>query len=158
MKKVCAKCKKKLPITFFQLDRQQKCGYKPYCKDCSNLLSREYYNKNKSKVAKRVTDYREKNEEIVKLRRKKYYEKNKERIFEVARLRRKKMRLNKLWMQKKSARSMVYWAVKNGKLKKGCCIICGDKKAEAHHHRGYTKRYYLDVIWLCRKHHAKQDN
>lgn len=58
------------------------------------------------------------------------------------------------------ARSAVAYALKTGRLQKPSrCESCGkrDSKLDAHHHRGYARRHYLDVIWLCRSPcHARQ--
>ena len=34
------------------------------------------------------------------------------------------------------------------------CLV--KRKVEAHHHNGYAKKYYLDVIWLCKECHNKE--
>lgn len=43
-------------------------------------------------------------------------------------------------------------AVRHGRLVRGPCEVCGEKKVDAHHD-DYTKP--LDVRWLCRKHHLE---
>lgn len=43
-------------------------------------------------------------------------------------------------------------AVRDGVLEKQPCAICGSASSEAHH-EDYDKP--LDVIWLCRAHHAQ---
>lgn len=36
------------------------------------------------------------------------------------------------------------------------CAHCGERKTlEGHHHNGYEKAHWLDVIWLCRACHCK---
>lgn len=50
------------------------------------------------------------------------------------------------------ARRKVRDALKSGVLTKHPCVVCGDNKSEAHHH-DYNKP--IDVIWLCKTHHAK---
>lgn len=47
----------------------------------------------------------------------------------------------------------VFSAVRNGTLKRKKCF-CGKIKVEAHH-EDYSKP--LEVIWLCKKHHAEYD-
>lgn len=47
------------------------------------------------------------------------------------------------------ARAMVNSAIRNGKMKRGSCEVCGEW-AEAHHF-DYSKP--LDVRWFCPKHH-----
>ncbi len=50
------------------------------------------------------------------------------------------------------AYSVVYKALKSGRLIKRPCKVCGNKKVEAHH-EDYSKP--LEVEWLCRKHHTE---
>lgn len=55
--------------------------------------------------------------------------------------------------KKDTARSLVYYAIKTGKLKKQNCSVCGSPNAEADH-SNYSQP--TKVTWLCRKHHAKK--
>lgn len=59
--------------------------------------------------------------------------------------------------RQRAAKQSVYQAVRSGRLVKpeyceepGCC----DTKVEAHHHKGYAKEYYQDVVWLCKTCHG----
>ena len=60
-----------------------------------------------------------------------------------------------------AARKAVYNAKRDGLLI--CPSICSNcfepRKVNAHHHKGYTEEFWLDVIWLCsschRDDHAK---
>jgi hypothetical protein len=45
-------------------------------------------------------------------------------------------------------------AIRDGKLVRQPCEVCGKKKSEAHH-EDYSKP--LEVIWLCKKHHSEAD-
>ena len=64
--------------------------------------------------------------------------------------------LKKQWQQKnilkRAAHIIVGNAIRDGRLAKKPCRICGDEKSEAHHD-DYAKP--LKVKWLCRKHHAE---
>jgi len=42
-------------------------------------------------------------------------------------------------------------AIRDGKIEKFPCSVCGNIASEGHH-EDYTKP--LEVIWLCRKHHT----
>ena len=57
--------------------------------------------------------------------------------------------------KKKKARSLVYINLRNGKLKRKNCIVCGKRKTEAHH-EDYSKP--LKIMWLCKKHHVEKEN
>lgn len=50
------------------------------------------------------------------------------------------------------ARSDVNHAIRDGKLDRMPCVVCGNERSEGHH-EDYSKP--LDVIWLCRKHHRE---
>lgn len=62
---------------------------------------------------------------------------------------------------KYEARRAVYWAIKLGLLEKGGCADHGTTacqgKIEAHHHRGYAAERWLDVVWLCTRHHQHRE-
>lgn len=55
--------------------------------------------------------------------------------------------------KKYNARKSLQRNVRVGNIKRFPCQVCGKKKVEAHHHRGYSWKNRLDVIWLCQKHH-----
>lgn len=48
--KVCASCKEEKTIECFSLDRNEKDGYKRYCKDCVSKKSAEYRQKHAEKI------------------------------------------------------------------------------------------------------------
>lgn len=56
--------------------------------------------------------------------------------------------------QQIKARKKVYTNIRNGKLKRLHCEVCGNIKSEAHH-EDYSKP--LEVIWLCKEHHIEAD-
>lgn len=52
------------------------------------------------------------------------------------------------------ARIIVFSKKRNGTLIQKPCMVCGNKKSEAHH-EDYTKP--LKIKWLCKKHHVEAD-
>lgn len=56
---------------------------------------------------------------------------------------------------KHSARNAVNNGLKNGTIKKQPCKLCGKAKVEAHH-ESYLKKDWLNVVWLCVKHHTNR--
>ena len=51
---------------------------------------------------------------------------------------------------KERARSLTFMAIKDKKLIRKPCEVCGELKVEAHHPDYYEP---LNVMWLCIKHH-----
>jgi hypothetical protein len=43
-------------------------------------------------------------------------------------------------------------AIRNGSITKDPCVICKEKKVQAHH-QDYSKP--LEIVWLCAKCHTK---
>ena len=63
------------------------------------------------------------------------------------------MKASKEYPLHKKARSLAANAVRDGRLHKQPCEICGKEKVEAHHEDYHQP---LVVRWLCRKHHMEQ--
>lgn len=64
------------------------------------------------------------------------------------------------FMDRKTARVLVYRALQEGKLQKPkrCQRCHRAKPLEAHHHKGYAKEHRLDVQWLCQPCHREVDS
>lgn len=60
----------------------------------------------------------------------------------------------KKYPERKIAHNRISMEVRNGRMKKEPCKICGSSKSEAHH-EDYSKP--LEVVWLCKKHHHEFD-
>jgi len=58
---------------------------------------------------------------------------------------------------KQMAQAAVRDAIKSGDLvRPAVCSVKGcteTTKIEAHHHRGYEKENWINVVWLCKRHH-----
>jgi hypothetical protein len=145
--KVCKSCglEKDLASGFYA-HAAMTGGYLNQCKDC---------------VKSRVKKHREENDSVREYDRWRYYhvpERN-----EYARKQRKQwakenpekfIEIRKKWLEnnpiKRKAHVIVGNAIRDGKLIKQPCVICGSEKVDAHHD-DYSKP--LEVIWLCRQHH-----
>lgn len=57
---------------------------------------------------------------------------------------------------KYKARTAVGNAVRDGRLIKGPCEVCGTTKRVQAHHHDYSKP--LDVRWLCFQHHREDEH
>jgi hypothetical protein len=56
-----------------------------------------------------------------------------------------------------SAKNAVTYALRKGSLVKAATCQhqgCDETKVQAHHHKGYAREHWEDVMWLCRKHHG----
>ena len=80
----------------------------------------------------------------VKKMRKRWNEANREK----ARAHAKRQR--ELHPDRCKARTTIKNAIRDGRIKRKPCVICGSTKSESHHD-DYSKPF--DVRWFCRKHH-----
>lgn len=55
---------------------------------------------------------------------------------------------------KRQCQWAVYNAVRDGRLMKQPCFVCGNEDVEAHHPY-YDLEHPLDVVWLCVDHHKE---
>ena len=58
---------------------------------------------------------------------------------------------------KARAREAVNRALRTGEMTKGACSMASPfckGPLDGHHHLGYDPGHWLDVVWLCRKHHV----
>lgn len=145
--KNCRRCQNEKPLSEFYPHSQMGDGHLNICKECIKTSSQKYYlkkNKERNWRLKERKRTRERNKRLG------YHEKYKER---------NKLRLREaqqVWVQKnpdaKKAHCAVNNAIRDGRLKREKCFVCGKEKAEAHHD-DYSKP--LEVRWLCKKHHAE---
>ncbi len=135
MQKRCFKCKKKKDIQFFYRHPQMGDKHLGKCKSCTKKDVSGNYRKNREhyiqyeKARWKNPERRKKSAQYLKNRRLKNPGKNK-------------------------ARAKVSNGLRNGKIKKEPCQICGNQKVEAHHP---DYRRPLFVQWLCRTHHLAID-
>lgn len=131
--KVCFKCGAEKPLTEFYKHKGMADGHLGKCKTCAKMDVRQ-------NREKRVEKYRQ---------------------YDVDRYRddplvRKRISLvSAKWRaenpHKAKAHNAVSNGIRDGKLVKGVCEVCGDTRVHAHHD-DYDKP--LDVRWLCPKHHS----
>lgn len=133
MKKKCFKCKQVKDIKLFYKHSEMADGHLNKCKRCTKKDAVNNYRKN-------IDYYKMYN----KLR-----ENNPERKAKKISYQRNYREKNK---GKYKANRKVANALKYGILVRKPCEVCGNAKSEAHH-EDYRK--YLDVKWLCFKHHRE---
>jgi len=130
--KKCFKCGEIKPISEFYKHSKMGDGHLGKCKSCCKKDVSANYRKNRDhyqeyEAARGKTKSRIENKLVyTKTHRAKYPERY-------------------------IARCAVNNAVRDGRLKKTPCEVCGSEDAEAHH-EDYSRP--LDVVWLCRKHHV----
>lgn len=122
-------------------------------KEKIRLKQKKWKDANRKRVRLYDKKWRDTHQEEVRLLHKNYYNDNKEEI----KLYHKKRLDTPIGRLKSRARSAVQYAIKKGKLVKLPCQVCGNPKSDAHHYLGYSKEHRLDVVFLCRTHHAIVD-
>jgi len=108
-------------------------GYLGKCKMCTKVDTRRRYNSKRKEVAAY-----ERQRALTPERRQKVLEYQRKRRIQNP--------------SKSTARNAVSNAIRDGRLTREPCNICGDPKSQAHHH-DYSKPF--DVKWLCFRHHRE---
>ncbi len=143
--KVCFKCGAAKEVDEFYRHPAMADGRLGKCKSCTKKDVTE----NRNRSIDRVREYdrmryrrdgadhrgtnrwQEQNPDGIRASRRRWAEKHKERV---------------------SASRAVNNAVRDGRLKKGPCSVCGETEFVHGHHDDYSMP--LSVVWLCPKHHA----
>lgn len=145
--KKCFKCNKTKPLTEFYRHPMMADGRLGKCKECTKLDVRKNYRDNREhyiayEKARAMAPHR--------IAARKKYETTPagKRAIKKAHARQ-----IALYPEKYAARTTLGNAVRDGRIKKGPCEICGSTKRIHGHHDDYAKP--LDVRWLCPKHHSE---
>lgn len=146
--KKCFKCQIEKPLTEFYGHPQMGDGLLGKCKVCT----RKYVAEN---LAKKMLDPAFRIKEAARHRKKTTDRRNRGLTAIVSK--EKKVAYIRKWQSlnpaKRRAHMIVESALEIGKLSKFPCKKCGAINTDAHH-EDYSKP--LEVIWLCRKHHAER--
>lgn len=132
-KKICFKCGEEKWLHQFYKHPQMADGHVNKCKECNKRDVAVNYSKKREQYAKYERERFKRPER--KEQHKKYFRKRRE-----------------IFPSKVKAHYTTTNAIRDGKLVRKPCEVCGEKKVEAHHH-DYNKP--LDVRWLCRAHHLE---
>lgn len=126
--KVCHICQKTQSFSEFYKHPKTKDGYQVWCKSCISTYNQIYA--------------------------KKYRKTSKGKLI----LRQTQKKYRRDHPQIMSAYDAVKIAIRSGKISKitklDCCY-CPNKAEQYHHHKGYAKKHWLDVIPVCKKCHRK---
>ena len=132
--KTCFKCNELKPLSEYYKHQMMADGHLNKCKECTkrdSKLNTERNSENPLWVIKERERQRKKED------------------------RRRREGLTKQYVRLKytrpKANAMVSNAVRDGRLIKLPCQVCGKEKSEGHH-EDYSKP--LEVVWLCPRHHA----
>ena len=67
-----------------------------------------------------------------------------------------KRRITEIGIAQNKAHKAVRYALLKGRLTRMPCAVCGGVDTYGHHHRGYAVENWLEVKWLCMKHHMEE--
>lgn len=146
-KKQCAHCLKIKPLAEFNKNKSRRDGYQHLCKTCArqSRLKYEAQHPESVKEARRKYSSSKKGIKTTKL----YANSGRGKLLRKERDQRRRSRNP----EKNRARTMVNWAISQGKIPPAntlICFECGIRQADQYHHRnGYSKEHYLDVIPVC---------
>lgn len=132
--KKCFKCLIEWPLHYFYKHSEMKDGHLNKCKKCTKNDNNKHRKNNLEKIRKYDRD-RFQND----VNRRSY-----------AMLSMKEQR--KKYPERYKARTAVNNAVRDGRLIKLPCCVCGNIKSTAHH-EDYAKP--LEVVWVCLLHHKE---
>lgn len=132
--KECFKCKITWPIHYFYKHKQMKDGHLNKCKRCTKSDARKHRDENIEKIRKYDRD-RFQNDE-------------KRRAYAISSM----AEHRKKHPDRYRARTALNNAVRDNKITKLPCCICGSISSTAHH-EDYSKP--LEVVWLCLVHHRQ---
>lgn len=144
--KRCFKCGVEKPLSEFYKHKEMSDGHLNKCKECAktdvklNMKAREVYYKAYDRVRSKEGERKRKHNERSRAAN------HKESVRESKRLSSQK------WRKRKAATTALNNAVRDGRISKLPCFICGCLDVQGHH-PDYSRP--LDVIWLCVKHHAE---
>lgn len=145
--KKCIKCGETKDLKEYYVHKASADGHLGKCKECCKKDSRKN-RKEKVEYYRQYDKDRYQNDPRVRERHKKYQKTEKG----IKSLRQSKKKWSENNVIKRHAHIIVRGAIRNGKLSKKPCEVCGKEKAHAHHD-DYSRP--LDVRWLCSKHHRE---
>lgn len=126
--KICFKCNVLWPLHYFYKHKQMTDGHLNKCKKCV----KEYANKHRQKNLEKIRAY-DRDRFKIDINR---------RSYAMASMKNQRIK----YPEKYKARTAVNNAIRDKKIEKLPCAICGNEKSTAHH-EDYSKP--LEVVWVC---------
>jgi len=147
--RICTKCKKEKDESQFGKSSRSKDGLTYWCADCRKKAT-DYYQEHRERTLKTHAKHRQTDK--YKATKQRYYYSEKGQA------------AAKRWQEKAKesgkakARQAVNHAVENGKIPRAseCKCAMNDGTCNGpieYHHKSYSKKNWLNVVPLCRKHH-----
>jgi hypothetical protein len=127
--KICFKCGENKNLSEFYKHKRMGDGYLGKCKSCAKIDVTENRNKN-------INHYRKYDRDRGNRQKPEYFKK-----------------LKTLYPNQYKSQTMVGNAIRDGKLFKKPCEICGSEDSVHAHHDNYLEP--LNVRWLCAAHHSE---
>ena len=141
--KPCIICAVVKPLSEFYAHPNMKDGTLNKCKSC--CVDYANHRKVTNPQAVRISEWKRNQKPERRAKKREYSKRNPDLMRRLSAIQRA------TFPEKKVARTAVSNAVRDGRLKKMPCKVCGVERVEAHH-EDYAKP--LEVVWLCKKHHA----
>jgi hypothetical protein len=144
--KECFRCNQIKPLSEFYSHGRMRDGHLNKCKECTKDDVRKHYFAN----IERYREYERGRANLPhRVEAREAYAQTPQGRANGSRAKRSYLDRNPL---KRAAHVAVGNALRDGKLTRNPCEVCGEAKAQAHHD-DYSKP--LDVRWLCTTHHAE---
>jgi hypothetical protein len=146
--KTCKGCGATKPLSGYYLQNGKPMAR---CKECVKAAVRKHREEN----IERVREY-DRNRPNAKERNKINAARSRRQYHEDPEYRERVLESKRAWQEqnrvKRACHVITGHAIRDGRLVKQPCEVCGEIEVDAHHD-DYSKP--LDVRWLCRKHHAE---
>lgn len=171
--KICPKCETEKATECFSKDRSTKDGLSCWCRLCRADSQRRRLQTEAGRATHRAAAKRHRNTEHGRAKYLAYIktEKAKESVRKStrryrqtergkAKARENHRRYYQRHPEKERARARVNKLVSQGKIPRVNtlqCSQCEERAQQYHHHRGYEREFWLDVIPVCRECHIKLD-
>lgn len=159
--KQCGHCEEWKPETEFNKNRAKPDGLQGYCRKCQRASGRKYAASEKGRETRQTYLATPEGKEMRRKTQARYNRSHKNKRCQrrynrsekgKAKTRRADRRMKAKYPARYKARKAVNHAVENGDLPAIAtrhCAKCGDQAKEYHHHKGYSKEHWLDVIPVC---------
>jgi hypothetical protein len=163
--KVCFICKQELPLSSYSKNKKSKDGLFSYCKPCARVRQKQWRESNIETRKDYMRQWHKENlEHETAYKRTKYQTdpEYRQKVLDWQKVYRQTAEARKVHYEYKKRRGFandetrahttVNRAVRRGLLPKAStqvCSVCGGKADHWHHHVGYEREHWLDVVAVC---------